>query len=85
MFQARSLSGSLESRKPQVCAHYVSGSQPALHYQPSWHGLTIQQICTTILSGSRTRETTRWLQERSVVEDPLFDYIRENGSILGTS
>lgn len=37
MFQVRNLTGSLESRKPQVCAHQISGSQPPLHYQISWN------------------------------------------------
>jgi hypothetical protein len=45
MFQVRSLAESRESPKPQVCAHQVSMSQPALPHQTSWHGFTIQQVC----------------------------------------
>lgn len=26
--------------QPQVCAHHISGSPPALRYQTSWHGFT---------------------------------------------
>ncbi|EDK99970.1 mCG146942 [Mus musculus] len=40
VFQVRSLAGSWKSSKPQVCAHQVSGSRPALPYQTSWHGFT---------------------------------------------
>ena len=40
MYQARDLAGPPES---QVCAHRVSGSQPALPYQASWHGFTAQR------------------------------------------
>jgi hypothetical protein len=42
--------------KPQVCAHRVSGSQPALPYQISWHSFTVphspscENLCGTQLT-----------------------------------
>ena len=44
VFQVRNLAGSWESPKPQVCAHRVSRSQPALPYQTSWHGFVSHVI-----------------------------------------
>jgi hypothetical protein len=48
VFQVRDLAGSGESPKPQLCAHPVSRSQPALPYQTSWHGFTIQPLCVCV-------------------------------------